>query len=78
MYANTTGGWSLFDAVRNALAWFEDDHWKGPRPTDETVFDVTFVGKEERYFVRDKEQDIMIAHWKKKYMELRDKEVDDG
>jgi hypothetical protein len=37
MYANTTGGRSRFDAVSNALAWFEDDRWKRPIPTDETV-----------------------------------------
>ncbi len=52
MYAHVTGGRSLFDAVGKALQWFEDNHWKGPRPNDETVFDVTFVGNEERYFVR--------------------------
>ena len=52
MYAHVTGGRSLFDAVSNALLWFEDDHWKGPRPTAEAVMDVTFVGSQERYFVR--------------------------
>ena len=50
MYVHVTGGRSLFGAVGNALAWFEDDHWKGPRPNERTVFDVTFVGCNARYF----------------------------
>ena len=52
MYAHVTRGRSLFDAASNALLWFEDDHWKGPWPTDETVFDVIFVGSHERYLAR--------------------------
>ena len=51
MYAHVTRGRSLFDAASNALLWFEYDHWKGPRPSDDTVLHVTFVGSDERYLV---------------------------
>jgi hypothetical protein len=33
------------------MRWFADPHWRGPRPTRETVFEVSLVGDERRWRV---------------------------
>ena len=40
------------ESVANALDWFTDPFWKGPRPGPDTVFEVTTVGDERRWRVR--------------------------
>ena len=40
----TTGGRSLFEAVSDTLACFEDEHYKGLWPTEDPVLEVTLVG----------------------------------
>ena len=52
IYAQVTRGRSLFHSVSNALQWFEDDHWQGPCPADDTVVDVTFEANDELYLAR--------------------------
>jgi hypothetical protein len=33
---HVTAGRSLFEAASNALDWFSDPHWHGPRPAPST------------------------------------------
>jgi hypothetical protein len=40
---------TLMKAASNALDWFTDPHWKRPRPTPSTVFDISLVGDERRW-----------------------------
>jgi hypothetical protein len=50
---HVTSGVSLFDAVRNAYAWFTDPFWQGHKPTPDTIFRVCVIGEAEKtYFVR--------------------------
>jgi hypothetical protein len=35
---------SVFQAVREGWEFFQDSFWYGPKPTLETVFDVSLVG----------------------------------
>jgi len=35
---------SLFSAVADAIQWFADDFWHGPKPTGNTTFEVSLVG----------------------------------
>ena len=51
-YSNTAMGGSLFDTAARALEFFCAPHWKGPRPTRNTVLDVTVMGEQRRYTVR--------------------------
>jgi hypothetical protein len=47
-FGQVTAGETLFEAASNALDWFLDPHWRGPRPDAVTVFDVTLVCDERR------------------------------
>ena len=48
-----TEGATLFEAVRQAWAWFEDPHWLGQRPSRDTVFRVRSVADPQQvWYVR--------------------------
>jgi hypothetical protein len=47
-----TAGRSLFEAVRNAMRFFADDFWRGPKPGVDEVFTVALVGDERTWKVR--------------------------
>lgn len=57
-YARTTVAASLYEAVRNAIAFFERDYWQGPKPNAGTVFEVTVVGEQRTY--RVSAADVMV------------------
>lgn len=42
---------TVFEAVRNAWDALQDPWWQGPRPTPETVFEVSVTGSGERFRV---------------------------
>ncbi len=46
-----TAGATVFEAVRTAMRWFADPHWRGPKPTLETMFEVSLVGDERKWRV---------------------------
>ena len=50
-YGHVTAGSSVYEATSEALDWFTDPHWRGPRPTPSTVLEVTLVGDERRWRV---------------------------
>jgi hypothetical protein len=52
IYAHTTVATSVFEAARNALKFWADAFWQGPRPTRETILQVSITGTETRYKVR--------------------------
>jgi hypothetical protein len=52
MYAHTTVASSVFEAARNALKFWSEGFWRGPRPTRDTVLQVSVTGIEKRYNVR--------------------------
>jgi hypothetical protein len=43
-FGHVTAGDTLMEAASEALDWFYDPHWHGPRPTPSTVLEVTLVG----------------------------------
>jgi hypothetical protein len=45
-------GQSVFDAVSNAMRFFADPFWRGPKPDAMTVFTVALVGDERTWRVR--------------------------
>ena len=47
-----TAAQTVFAAARNALAWFNDPHWLGPRPSDETILEVQTVAGSTVFYVR--------------------------
>lgn len=49
---HTTEAETLFEACRNALAWFADPDWQGPRPTEDTILEVQVVSRAEKWRVR--------------------------
>ncbi|MBV9613180.1 MAG: hypothetical protein JO091_11950 [Acidobacteriaceae bacterium] len=50
---HVTQAHSVFDACRNALAWFADtSYWKGPQPDPETIFEVQVVSRKEKWHVK--------------------------
>lgn len=61
-YTFVTSGKSLYEAVSNAMDAFESSWWKGPKPTRETMFDVSIVGRDERYRVSARR----VLEWRKK------------
>ncbi len=48
----TTAGDTLFHVCAAALAFFERDFWKGPKPRPETILEVHLVGSHDFYRVR--------------------------
>jgi hypothetical protein len=52
MYAHTTVASSVFEAARNALKFWADDFWQGPRPNWDTVLNISITGTDKRYRVR--------------------------
>jgi hypothetical protein len=56
-----TSGRSLFEAVRNAIRFFADPFWRGPKPRGDQVFTVALVGDERRWRVRG---DRVVYHYK--------------
>jgi hypothetical protein len=46
------GASSTFEAVRTAYKFFNDPHWRGPKPTPETIFEISLVGDERSWRVR--------------------------
>ena len=50
-YAHVTAAETVFEAVRTAIEWFADPYWSGPKPTLETIFEVTLVGDERQWKV---------------------------
>jgi hypothetical protein len=51
-YGHVTAGRSVYEAAANALDWFTDPHWHGPRPSPDTLLQVTLVGDNRRWHVR--------------------------
>ena len=45
-------GRTLFEAVGNAMRFFADDDWRGPKPGADEVFSVALVGDERKWRVR--------------------------
>ena len=45
-WANVTSANTLFEAVREAWDFYQTDFWRGPKPTLETIFEVSLVGDE--------------------------------
>jgi hypothetical protein len=43
-WVHVTAGVSVFDAAAKALAFFNSNHWHGPRPQPKTVLEVALVG----------------------------------
>lgn len=48
----TSGGASLFAVAADALRYFASPHWKGPKPTNQTVLEITLVGDDRKWHVR--------------------------
>jgi hypothetical protein len=51
-YSVTTGGDSLFHSCAAAIAFFERDFWKGPKPRADTILEVHLIGSHGFYRVR--------------------------
>jgi hypothetical protein len=51
-WSNVTTGNSVFEVVRNAMQFFADPFWKGPKPGMDTVFTVTIAADERQWRVR--------------------------
>jgi hypothetical protein len=47
-----TDGRSLFEAVRNAMRFFRDPYWRGPKPGRHAILTVALVGDEREWQVR--------------------------
>jgi len=50
-FGHVTAGNTLMEAASEALDWFYDLHWHGPRPTPTTVLQVTLVGDSRRWLI---------------------------
>jgi hypothetical protein len=44
--------WVPAEAAQNAMRFFADPFWRGPKPTPETIFEVVLVGDERKWRVR--------------------------
>jgi hypothetical protein len=51
-FGPVTAGSSVMETAANALGWFTDPHWRGPRPGPDTVLDVSLVGDGRTWHVR--------------------------
>jgi hypothetical protein len=51
-WANVTAASSTFEAVRTAYKFFNDPHWRGPKPNLDTIFEISLVGDERKWNVR--------------------------
>jgi hypothetical protein len=40
LWATVTAAVTLFEAVRQAWEFFQDDFWRGPKPNLDTIFEV--------------------------------------
>ncbi len=49
---HVTDAQTVFGACRQALAWFESDHGRAVRFSDDTVLEVQLVGSEKIWYVR--------------------------
>ena len=52
VFGHVTAGKTLFEIASEALDWFADPHWKGPRPGPDTLLEITLVGDHRRWLVR--------------------------
>jgi hypothetical protein len=59
-FSHTTMASKVFGAVAKAKEFFEDDFWKGRKPTPETVYRVYLVADERVFRVRDQ----VLETWK--------------
>jgi len=51
-WLHVTDGHSTHEVVRNAMRFFADPFWKGPKPKPDEVYTVAIVGDERRWRVR--------------------------
>ena len=51
-WSHVTAASTVFEAIREAQAWFDDPFWKGPKPSMDTVFKVSLVGDSRVWRVR--------------------------
>ena len=49
---HVTAASSVFEACRKALAHFESPHWLGPRPSDDTILEISLVSSSQKWKVR--------------------------
>ena len=49
-----TDGRTLFEAVRNAMRFFADPYWRGPKPGPDVILTVALVGDDRKWKVRAK------------------------
>jgi len=49
-YTHVTSGKSLYEGVGNAMDFFRNPFWKGPKPRPDTMFEVMVVGQGSRYW----------------------------
>jgi hypothetical protein len=52
LWCHVTAARSTHEAVREGWEFFHDSFWRGPRPTFDTVFEITLIGDERRWWVR--------------------------
>jgi len=50
-YAWVTMGRTVFEVARKAWDTLQDPWWQGPRPTPETVFEISVTGSRKRFRV---------------------------
>ena len=61
VFGHVTAGETLMEAPSEALEWFRDASWKGPRPGPETALEVSLVGDERTWRVKAGE----VREWRK-------------
>jgi hypothetical protein len=52
LWCHVTAAQSTHEAVREGWNFFQDPFWRGPKPTRETVFEISLVGDERRWWIR--------------------------
>jgi hypothetical protein len=50
-FVHVTEAKTLFGAVAEAITWFADPYWHGPKPRRDTVYEVSLVGDERTWKV---------------------------
>ena len=61
-FMTVTAGHSLFEAVANAIDFFADSYWHGPKPRKDTVYEVSSVGDDRTWKVHA----ASVERWTKK------------
>jgi len=59
-FVNVTAGHSLFEVVANAIRFFADDFWRGPKPRRDTVYEVSLVGDDRTWQVHA----LSVERWR--------------